>query len=279
MFLHSAISAGTFLAAKRALAELGPFELALVRFLLAAGLYAALVWSGGRRPSRADLPRIAFMGLLGVGLNQVLFLAGMRHTTPGHGALLYALTPVFVFLLALAARTERAGSAKVGGILVAFTGTALVLSSRGQLEGAGSLLRGDLVVLLAVMAWAGFVTGTKPLAERYGARVGTGAPLLAGTAMYLPFGLLLGDLGRFEGLSAGGWAAVAYLVVMTNVVSWMMYAWALARAEASRVAIWSNMQPVLTALLAWWMYGERLTAPFLVGGALVLAGVLLTQRG
>jgi drug/metabolite transporter (DMT)-like permease len=135
------------------------------------------------------------------------------------------------------------------------------------------------VVLLAVMAWAGFVTGTKPLAERYGGRVGTGAPLLAGTAMYLPFGLLLGDLGRFEGLSAGGWAAVAYLVVMTNVVSWMMYAWALARAEASRVAIWSNMQPVLTALLAWWIYGERLTAPFLVGGALVVAGVLLTQRG
>lgn len=278
MFLHSAISAGTYLAAKRALAELGPFELALVRFLLSSGVYAGLVWRSGRRPARADLPRIAFMGLLGVGLNQVLFLAGMRHTTAGHGALLYALSPAFVFLLALALGTERLRAPRVAGLLLAFGGTAVVLGSRGQLEGAGSLLRGDLVVLLAVMAWAGFATGTKPLAERYGARVGTGAPLLVGTAMYLPVGLLAGDLDRFRGLSPGGWGAVVYLVVMTNVVSWMMYAWALARAEASRVAVWSNLQPVLTALLAWWAFGERLTAPFLLGGALVVAGVLLTQR-
>jgi len=53
----------------------------------------------------------------------------------------------------------------------------------------------------------------------------------------------------------------------------------LAREDASRVAIWSNTQPVLTAILAWAMYGERFTPVFLGGGALVIAGVALTQRG
>jgi drug/metabolite transporter (DMT)-like permease len=66
---------------------------------------------------------------------------------------------------------------------------------------------------------------------------------------------------------------------MTNVVAWLLYSWALSRAEASRVAVWSNLQPVLTALLAWAMYGERLTAQFAAGGAMVLLGVLLTERG
>ena len=67
--------------------------------------------------------------------------------------------------------------------------------------------------------------------------------------------------------------------MLTSVVAYLIYYWALAQAEASRVAIWSNLQPVLTAVLAWAIYGESLTAPFLAGGAMVLAGVVLTERG
>jgi drug/metabolite transporter (DMT)-like permease len=67
--------------------------------------------------------------------------------------------------------------------------------------------------------------------------------------------------------------------VIASVISYLLFYWAIARAEASRVAIWSNLQPVLTALLAWLVYGEQLTASFVLGGAMVLAGVVLTQRG
>jgi drug/metabolite transporter (DMT)-like permease len=204
----------------------------------------------------------------------------MRLSTPGHGALLYALAPVFVFLIAWARRSERATLAKVAGIALAFGGTALVLLSRGMLSlDARSPLVGDLLILGAVVAWSAFAVGGKRLAEDYGPVTGTGWVLLVGTAIYLPIGFGLGDLSRFRGLSAQAWAGVAYLVVMTNVVAWLIYSWALVRADASRVAVWANLQPVLTALLAWWMYGERLTAPFLAGGAMVLLGVLLTERG
>jgi drug/metabolite transporter (DMT)-like permease len=280
MLLHSVVSAGTFLAAKRGLLELGPLELALARFLLAAGVYALLVWRAGRGVERADWPRLLFLGFVGITVNQTLFLTGMQHTSPGHGALLYALAPVFVFLLSWARRAEVATLAKVLGIAIAFAGTGVVLFSRGLLSlSAGSPLRGDLVVLAAVLAWSVFSVGSKPMVEKYGPIAGTGWSLLVGTVLYLPIGFLLGDLSRFRGLSWGGWGAVAYLVVMTNVVSWLIYAWALSRTQASRVAIWSNLQPVLTALMAWVAYGERLTWPFVAGGALVVTGVVLTERG
>jgi drug/metabolite transporter (DMT)-like permease len=156
----------------------------------------------------------------------------------------------------------------------------VVLLSRGMLSlAAGSPLLGDLSILLAVIAWSAFAVGGKRLAERYGPTLGTGWVLLVGTLIYLPIGFGLGDLSRFRGLSAGAWVGVGYLVVMTNVVAWLLYSWALSRAEASRVAVWSNLQPVLTALLAWAMYGERLTAQLAAGGAMVLLGVMLTQRG
>jgi drug/metabolite transporter (DMT)-like permease len=279
MLLHSAISAGTYLAAKRGLVELGPFELALVRFALAAGIYVALLLRARRAIERRDWPRLALAGLVGVTVNQTLFLSGMRLTSPGHGALIYALTPVFVFLLAWSRLGERATPTKVGGILLAFLGTAVVLLSRGLRElSADSALGGDLLVLLAVLAWSLYTVISKPLAEKYGAIVTTGWALVLGAIIYLPLGLALGDLSRLPTLSRGGWGAVLYLAVVTNAVSWLIYAWALSRTEASRVAVWSNLQPVLTALLAWSLYGEQLTPQFVAGGALVLTGVFLAER-
>ena len=100
MLLHSLLSAGTYLAAKRALAELSPFEVALFRFSLAGAFYAGLWRWSGVRIARRDLLALAGLGVLGIPVNQGLFLYGMSLTTPGHGALLYALAPVFVFLLA-----------------------------------------------------------------------------------------------------------------------------------------------------------------------------------
>jgi drug/metabolite transporter (DMT)-like permease len=100
-----------------------------------------------------------------------------------------------------------------------------------------------------------------------------------GTIVYLPFGLLLSSAEPFQRLSPAGWWSLAYLVLVTSVISYLLYYWALRRADASRVAIWSNLQPVLTAPLAWLLLGDPLGAGLLAGGAMVLGGVLLTQQG
>jgi len=282
MLLHSLISAGTYLAAKRALAELSPFELALARFTLAGVIYAALLVRRPPRVPRRDLWRLAGLGFVAIPLNQGLFLGGLSLTSPGHAALLYGITPVFVFLLALWRGEERSGALKVAGIATAFAGAAMVLLSRGQLAGAPEARRGlagDVLVLLAVASWAVYVVWGKPYAERYGAVATTGLTVTIGTFLYLPLGLALSRGEDFRALSVPGWASLAYLVVLTSVVAYLIYYYALAREDASRVAIWSNTQPVLTALLAWAVYGDRLTAPFVAGGVLVIAGVVMTQRG
>jgi drug/metabolite transporter (DMT)-like permease len=281
MLLHSVISAGTYLAAKRALAELSPWEVALVRFSLTGLFYAALV--AHQRPAipRRDLLGLAALGFVAIPLNQGLFLYGMALTTPGHGALLYALSPIFVFLLAHWRLGERATPTKLAGIATAFAGVLVVLLGRGALglPGARAGLAGDLLILLAVVAWAVFAVGGKAYAARYGVRTMTGVAITFGSFVYLPAGLLLSDLSAFGRLSPAGWGSIAYLVALTSIVAYLMYYWAMKKTDASRVAIWSNLQPVLTAALAWAMYGEPITPSFLLGGGLVLAGVVLTERG
>jgi len=279
MLVHSVLSAGTYLFGKRALAELAPAELALVRFVLAAIVHGAFLVHRRVRIARRDLPALVGLGLLAVVVNQFLFLQGLALSTPGHAALLYALTPVFVFLIGWARGRERATVQKIAGIAVAFAGTAVVLAGRGALSAGGrDALLGDLALLLAVVAWSLYAVGGKAYAPRYGGLEVGSFTLVAGTLAYLPAGAFFFHPGDFARLSPGGWFGVAYLVIVTSTVAWLIYYWALARADATRVAIWSNLQPVLTALLAWVLYGERLTAPFAVGGAMVLAGVVMTER-
>ncbi len=281
MILHSALSAGTYIVAKRALVELTAFELALVRFSLAGLLYGLLLWRLRVRVDREDLAPLVALGVVAVPLNQGLFLLGLARSSPGHAALLYALTPIFVFLIARARLHERATVAKLAGIGLAFGGVVVVLLARGVVafRGAASPLLGDLMILGAVLAWAVYAVWGKPYAERYGAVAFSGLSLLFGTLVYLPIGLAASDLDHLSRLSHAGWASAAYLVVITSVVCYVIFYWAMARVEASRVAIWSNLQPVVTAFLAWAIYGDRLTTPFLAGGAMVLAGVVLTERG
>ncbi|MGZ6029495.1 MAG: EamA family transporter, partial [Myxococcaceae bacterium] len=70
--------------------------------------------------------------------------------------------------------------------------------------------------------------------------------------------------------------SILYLALLTSVVSYLLWYWALGRTDASKVAVFSNLQPVATAVAAWLVLGERIGWEVGVGGVLVLAGVRLT---
>ena len=77
--------------------------------------------------ARADLPRVLLLGFLVVPINQGFFLFGLAHTTPTHAALLYALTPVIVYLMARRLLGEGRALATLAGIAIAFAGVLVIL--------------------------------------------------------------------------------------------------------------------------------------------------------
>ena len=214
---------------------------------------------------------------MAIPLNQGLFLFGLSLTTPGHAALLYAMTPIFVFVLALLRREERSSPWKTVGHRRGLRRARRwcwwrAASSPARPDGDRALV-GDLLVLLAVISWAVYAVWGQALRRavrrdhhhRRDHRLGQPRSTCRS-------GSLFSRAASFRALSPAGWGSVAYLVVLTSVVSYLLYYWALAREDASRVAIWSNTQPVLTALLAWAVYGDPLTPSFVAGGVLVIVG-------
>ena len=80
------------------------------------------------------------------------------------------------------------------------------------------------------------------------------------------------------GASLAARGCILYLAVLTSVVAYLLWYYALSRTEASKVAIFSNLQPAATAVAAWLLLDESLRWELAVGGVLILAGVRLTQR-
>jgi len=280
LIVEQVLASGTFLAAKWALLEFPPLTLAFFRFLIAAmGLYVIhLLWPRRRPIARGDWKWIALLGFLAVVVNQAFFLYGLRFTTPTHAALMYGATPVMVFLFAIPLLGERATLLKKIGVPVTVAGVVVVISQRGLIWSAKSWL-GDILILLAVVAWGLYTVLGKPLVERYGAVHVTALSLAAGALFFAPVGLL--TLGGFHGsaISARGWWSLLYIAIGTSVVCYTIWFWALERLEATKVSVFNNLQPVITPILSFFLMGEQIGPRLLAGGALVILGVVLTERG
>jgi drug/metabolite transporter (DMT)-like permease len=269
---------GTFPAAKIALRDFDPYTLALLRFSLASiGLLGLLGLTNRlRRIRREDIFKLLLLGLLAIPLNQLLFLYGLQFTTPARSALWFGATPVFVLFAAVPLLKEQVSWRKVVGILLSLAGVGIILRV-GAIE--ARMLIGDLIVLAAVASWAVYTVVGRPLVRRYGSLTMTAYALVVGTIMYLPLGIYHTSQFDFGRVTVDGWWGMVYLAIGTSVVGYSLWYWGLARLEATKLAIFQNLEVVAGAGLSVWLVGEVLGVDYFAGSVLVIIGVIVTQKG
>ncbi|HYO52494.1 DMT family transporter [Archangium sp.] len=278
LFFQVLISTGTYLAGKRAMEELPPVTVVLWRFLLSGTIFCLLLvlTPGPKLPPRSEWRRVLMLGVLVGPTNQIVLFYGLALSTAAHAALLYALTPLGVYLMSLARGHERPSSRTTLGILTAFVGVVVLLLGRGLASARGSLL-GDLLILTAVIAWVVYTTEGRPFVATYGPLRSTAWSMVAAALLLLPLTPFALAPARTFSASLPALGSIVYLSILTSVVSYLIWYYALSRVPASRVAIFSNLQPATTAIAAWLLLGESLHSALIIGGVLVIAGVRLTQ--
>lgn len=280
MLLHTTLAAGVYLVGKPATVHFPIPVLALFRGAVAALGFLALARARGldlAATFRSEPRAFLLAAFLGVAVNQVVFLYGLRFTLGAHAALLYALTPTLVLLLGWARGVERPSLRKGAGLALAFGGVLALFLDRNGGALPPRWILGDLLVLAAVLAWAGYTVLSRPLSLRHGAVASTATVMVLGFLMMVPLALLGAWNFRPAAMPPQAWAGAAYLGVVASVVMYLLWVHALGLKEPSRVAIAANGQPVLTALLAWAFLAQAPTPHFLMGTALVAGGVVLTQ--
>ncbi len=275
---HQIINAAAFPVAKIGLFQFDPLVYAFYRFLFCTlGYLPFLIFIRHKTPiARKDRLKIFGIGLLLIPFNQVLFLMGQKMTSAGHASLLFATTPVFVYLLAIKFLGEKLTAIRSTGILIALTGVLVILFS-GRIRFGSEYLIGDLLVLVAVMAWAAATVAGKPLASRYGAFRVMGTGLVYGSLVYMPFGLIVAVRYDYQNINYQGWLSIVYMAVVVSIFGYVVWYWVLKYLEASQVAVLQNIQPVAATALAAMMLGEPITPTLIVGGIIVIGGVILAQ--
>jgi len=278
MAVHVLLSALTYLAAKRALAELPPLTVLWWRLVISASTFALVlaVLPRPRLPPRGVLGQVVLLGLLSGPGNQALFLLGMRTSSAAHGALIFSLTPLGVYLVELARGRERARWTASLGIATALSGVLVLLLAPG-LQALSGLFLGDVLLLGSLLAWVFYTTVGRTLVAAQGPLRTSAWSNMAGALCLLPLGPWVVQPAAVAGASLLAKGSLLYLGLGSSVLAYLIWFAALGRADASKVAVFSNLQPVATALAARVVLGEPIGAEVVVGGALVLLGVRLTQ--
>ena len=218
---------------------------------------------------------VVLLGLFGNTLFHSLLIMGVHRTSPGHAAILVALSPVLAALLARLLYGEPVGARRMGGIALGFLGVAVIVL-RGS-HGAASTL-GDLLSLGASLSWALYtVVGKRLLARATPLAVTTWATLI-GVIPLVPFGAPgLRDV-HWAALTPGQWLLLAYLSAGTIALANLLWYVALARTATARVVAFSFLIPLIATTIAVLAGQEALTLSLALGAAAVLGGVALAHR-
>lgn len=272
------LGALTFPVAKYGLEQIEPFTFAFFRFVISALILLLInrLRGYGRAIEKKDYPKIMGLGFLIIVLNQTMYLVGQKLTAAGHGALLFATTPIWIFLGGLLFLRERFIWRRAVGVGLGLAGVVFIVAS-GAIEFSPDYLLGDTIILLAVLAWASYTILGKPLVIRYGAFRITAYALASGSAMYFPFGLYRSMSFEYRGISIGAWISLAYVALGVSVVAYVLWYWLLKKMEITRLAVFHNIQPVIASGVAFVFMGEPITWSFVSGGIIVLTGVLITE--
>ncbi len=272
------LGAISFAISKYGLAIIEPFAFAFYRFVIAAVILLFITrFSKHERPvEKKDYWKIFGLGLIIIPFNQVAYLFGQSLTGAGHASLLFATTPIWIFIMAMIHLKEKLIVRRVIGIVVAVIGVGIIMFG-GAVKIGREYLLGDIIILLAVLAWAYYTILGKPLVKKYGAFRVTAYALSSGTLVYIPFGLYATTRIDYSQVTIGAWLSVLYMAIGISVAAYVLWYWVLKHIEASRMAVFHNIQPVIASAMAYFWLGEPLGAPFIIGGLIVLAGVIVAE--
>jgi drug/metabolite transporter (DMT)-like permease len=221
-------------------------------------------------PRGKILLQLIGMGGLGYVGQSFSYLTAIQYASAGLVALLLYLYPIFVFVLSVIVLRERITWMKVTALTLALLGTVLTV------DPAGGQLQGILLAVCAALIYSVYIiVGTNVMKHV--------SPVQSSMVIFASAGMVYGALMAWDGIhlptSGSGWLGIAGIVLIATVIPVAAFLAGLERIGPTNAAMLSTLEPVVTVLLAAWLFDERLKPIILLGGGLILVAVILLTRG
>lgn len=212
-----------------------------------------------------------------LGLNWILIFEAYRYTKVSTVSLCYYMAPVFVILASPFVTKEALTGKKAFCAVLSFTGMVLVSGILNNTAHEPSEIKGILLALASACLYAANILVCKKLKEISGPDV-TIVQLLISAAMLLPYTLLFENVGKivFTPLSL---AMLLIMSVLHTGIAYTLYYSSIKELKAQTIAIFSYIDPVVAVILSVLILKEAMSAPKLIGAALILGSAMISESG
>lgn len=270
----------TFVANHQMLATLDAVQTVVIRFVtLSLGFALLLLLRPELRPrfTRRDWGVVLLSGLFAVPGAQLALVQGQNYLAPGLTGLAVATGPAVVAVLSVLVLGERLQARQIVGFLLALGGAALViLVASGR--GSELIVRnpwGASLTVVAQFCWAGYTIISKPFAARQAPITAVATAVIAGTLLLLP--LYAHAWNGLDQVSGTQWLWLLELAVGGTIIPYLIYFSSLRVLDAHKTSAYLNLVPFFGILWSALILDEGVTLLAVIGGAVIIAGVLLTQ--
>jgi drug/metabolite transporter (DMT)-like permease len=249
---------------------LDTFTMLFLRFSFAALVMVLILMLRAESfPRGKILLYLIGMGAIGYAGQSFSFLSAIKYASAGLVALLLYLYPMFVFMLSAIVLQEKVTRVKIAAIILALIGTALTVDPAG-----GQLIGIFLAILSALIYSVYIIVGTNVM--KHVSAVQSSLVIFASAAVV--YGILMGINNPHFPATGTGWLSTAGIVLIATVIPVATFLAGLERIGPTNASLLSTLEPVVTVLLAWMIFSERLHPITVLGGALILVAVVLLTR-
>jgi drug/metabolite transporter (DMT)-like permease len=243
-----------------------------VAFVLLGGALA-LLDRRRLRIARADVPRMAWLGLAGVAIVQLSYFLAIERLPISIALVIQFTGPLMVLLWLRFAHGRRLRPSLYAAVALSVAGSALVVEiyDAGAIDGLGVVFS-----LIAAVTFAIYLIGF----ERAGHSYDAFTTLTWGLGFATLFWVLVSPLwtfplGDFD--SVRNAALALGVVVIGTLAPFLLNVSALRHLPAARVGVVATLEPPLAAVIAWIVHGEALAGIQIAGGLMVVAAVAWVQ--
>ena len=246
------------------------FTALFIRFgVSAVFMITVLILRKEHFPSGRILAQLIGMGAIGYVGQSFLYLSSIKYASVGLIALLLYLYPMFVFILSVIFLREKVTVVKITALVLSIVGAGLTVDPEG-----GQLL-GVVMIIAAALVYSVYIVVGANVMKHVTAFQSSAVVFMSAGAVY---GMLTFANGVHLPQSSTGWFAMLGMIVFSTIIAITTFLAGIKIVGPTNAAMLSTLEPVVTVLLAAWLFGERLTPITLLGGGLILAAVIILTR-
>jgi drug/metabolite transporter (DMT)-like permease len=226
---------------------------------------------------KKDIPLFILCAVLGVALNQALFVKGLSLTSSIHASLLGLVTPILIIFIAAWLLKEKITRLKIIGVVTGISGAGILIVMKDISHTATNIFLGDVLVILNAVTYAFYLVIVRPLMERYSAIHVIRWVFTLGLVFMIPYGWHDVTVTQWQNFDSTNWISLVFVIMGATFFAYLFNIYGVSEIGASATGSYIYTQPVFAAIIAIIYAGETYDWIKVLAAILIFGGVYMVN--